>query len=89
MYLDSSNDPKALLRKTVTLCAMMLAAWAALIGTITIVMLVAISHAKGEIPATSAVQDDATTQVGATPASPKSDAFHPARAPQVKASTRI
>jgi hypothetical protein len=88
MYLDSMSDPKVMMRKTVTVCAMMLAAWAALIGTITIVMLVAISHAKGEIPATSAVQEDVTTQSGATPTTPKLENFHPTHAP-VKASTRI
>jgi hypothetical protein len=89
MYLDSMSDPKVMLRKTVTMCAMMLAAWAALIGTITIVMLVAISHAKGEMPATSAVQEDVTTQTPGAPATPKLDNFHPNHAPQVKASTRI
>jgi cell division protein FtsN len=89
MILDSMSDPKVMWKRTISVCVMMLAAWAALIGTITLVMLVAISHAKGEIPASSAAQETATTPADANnPAAPKLDTFHPNHTP-LKASTRI
>lgn len=89
MILDSMSDPKVMWKRTISVCAMMLAAWAALIGTITLAMLVAISHAKTEIPASSEAKDTAMAPADATnPAPPKLDSFHPNRTP-IKASTRI
>jgi hypothetical protein len=89
MILDSMSDPKVMWKRTLSVCVMMLAAWTALIGTITLVMLVAISHAKGEIPATSADKDALTAPADATnPAAPKLDSLHSNRTP-TKASTRI
>jgi hypothetical protein len=89
MILDSMSDPKVMWKRTISVCVMMLAAWTALIGTVTFVMLFAISHAKGEIPATSADKETAAAPVDATnPATPKLDSFHPNHTP-LKASTRI
>jgi hypothetical protein len=89
MILDSMSDPKVMWKRTVSMCAMMLAAWAALIGTVTFVMLIAISHAKGEIPSSSAAQETATTPGDANPATPKLDTLRPNRVSPAKASTRI
>ncbi len=89
MILDSMSDPKVMWKRTISVCAMMLGAWAALIGTITLMMLVAISHAKGEIPAPSAAQETTAAPADANQASPKLDTVRPLHAPQVKASTRI
>jgi hypothetical protein len=89
MILDSMSDPKVMWKRTLSVCAMMLGAWVALIGTVTFVMLIAISHAKGEIPASSAAQETATTPDSTNPAAPKLDTLRPNRVPPAKASTRI
>ena len=91
MFLDSMNDPKALLKRTVSVCVMMLAAWAALIGTITLVLLVAIAQMKSAGPASVDVQTETQPSTDLAPTtSPKSDGFRPARgSAQPKTTTRI
>jgi len=94
MFVDSMNDPKKLLKKTVSLCVLLLAGWAALIGSVTLVMLVAISQMKSGAtagPASTDVQADLKPAKDFAPPTiaPKSDGLTPSRAAQPKTTTRI
>ena len=83
-----ASAPGTLLRRTVSTVTVMLAAWAAFVGTISVVMLVAIAHAKPEIPGDSMTETSAD-QTGAPAAATAAQPFKPARASRTKPPTRI
>lgn len=86
--LMSGSAPGTILRRTMSTVALMLAAWAAFVGGVTVVMLVAISHAKGESPATAA-DTNVSSEVQAPVPTSARDALEPTQRTPRKAPARI